>query len=180
MLARFAHKRMALLLIGGGLALGSLLGIGCAVTQLGASPADLTRARGQAESGANIFAGACVSCHGQRGEGLGGASAILGPDALPEYPSNTINAADPAQSDPQLLQIEMQSRPAGAAWRDPFRNAQDLYNFISTHMPKGHADNLKVPERWAVVSFMLSVQGATLPPGGIGPTNASAIKIPRR
>lgn len=180
MLARFAHKRTSLLLVGGAFTLGGLLGIGCAVTQLGATPADVAQARGHAESGANIFASACASCHGQRGEGLGGASAILGPGALPEYPSSSVSSADPAQSDPQLLQIEMQSRPAGAAWRDPFRNAQDLYNFIGTHMPKGHVDSLKVPERWAVVSFMLAVQGTSLPPGGIGPANASSIKIPRR
>jgi mono/diheme cytochrome c family protein len=169
-----------MLLLGGAFTLGGLFGIGCAVTQLGATPAELAQARGPAESGANIFASACASCHGQRGEGMGGASPILGPGALPEFPSSSVSSGDPAQSDPQLLQIEMQSRPAGAAWRDPFRNAQDLYNFVSTHMPKGHTDSLKAPERWAVVSFMLAVQGASLPPGSIGPANASSIKIPRR
>jgi hypothetical protein len=176
--AQFAHRKMSSL-VGGAFMVCGLIGIGCAVTQLGATPADLAQARGQSESGANIFARECAKCHGQRGEGIGSASAILGPGALSEFPRNEVSSTDPAMSDPQLLQIEMQSRPAGAAWRDPFRNAQDLFNFTSTHMPKGHTGDLKPPEYWAVVSFMLAVQGASLPAGGIGPANASSIQIPR-
>jgi hypothetical protein len=166
--------------VGGAFMLCGLIGLGCAAAQLGAAPADLAQARGQSEQGANIFAGECAKCHGQRGEGIGSAAAILGPGALPEYPRSTVSSSDPALSDPQLLQIEMQSRPAGAAWRDPFRNAQDLYNFTSTHMPKGRAGDLKPGQHWAVVSFMLAAQGASLPAGGIGPANASSIQIPKR
>jgi hypothetical protein len=175
-----AHGRRFVSRIAGGFVVGGVVGLGCAATQLGATPAEIAQASGQAEKGASVFAGECAKCHGQRGEGIGNAPDVLGPTALPEYPRNTVNTSDPALSDPQMLQLEAQARPSGAAWRDPFRTAQDLFNFISTHMPKGHVGDLKPADQWAVVTFMLGVQGATLPPGGVGPANASSLRIPRR
>jgi mono/diheme cytochrome c family protein len=166
--------------VGGAFVLCGLVLLGCAVTQLGATSADLARAHDQAAPGETTFASECAKCHGQRGEGRGGLPALMGPGALPEYPRDIASSGDPALTDPQLLQIEAQARPAGAAWRDPFRNAQDLYNFTSTRMPKGHAGGLKPTEYWAVVNFILAAQGASLPSDGIGPANASSIPIPRR
>ena len=55
----------------------------------------------------------------------------------------------------------------------------DLYNFTTKHLPKNQAESLKDADYWAVVNFMLAVQGATLPPRGIDPSNATAIPIPR-
>ena len=167
-------------MVGRVLVLCGLVGLGCAATQLGATPAELVQARGQAGQGADIFASACAKCHGQRGEGIAGAPDILGRDALPEYPRASAGSAGSALYDPQLLQIEAQARPAGAAWRDPFQNAQDIFDFTSTHMPKGHVGELKPAETWAVVSFLLAAQGAKLPAGGITPANARSIQIPRR
>jgi cytochrome c len=168
------------LVVGGVIMLGGLVLLGCAVTQLGATPTDLARAQDQAAPGATTFAGECAKCHGQRGEGLAGAPALLGPGTLPEYPRDIGSTSNAAFLDAQQLQIEMQSRPAGAAWRDLFKNAQDLYAFISIHMPKTHAGELKPGEYWAVVNFLLAAQGASLPAGGIGPANASSMPIPRR
>ena len=180
MSARIAHRGPSLSQIGRAMLASGLIGLGCAATQLGATPTDLAQARGQSERGANVYASECAKCHGQRGEGLSGAPAILGPGALPEYPRSSVSSNDPGLSDPQLLQIEAQARPAGAAWRDPFRNTQDLFNFTSTHMPKGRAGAVNPNDAWAVISFMLAVQGAGVPAGGIGPANASSIQIPRR
>ena len=167
-------------LIGGSLLLGGLIVVGCAATQLGATPADLARANDQAKQGATVFANECAKCHGQRGEGSGNTPDVMGPGALPEFPRNTVSASDPASSDPQLLQLEAQARPAGATWRDPFHNAQDLFDFVSTRMPKGNAGKLAKPDYWAVVTFMLSAQGSNLPAGGLGSANAKDTPIPRR
>ncbi len=174
---RFTHRGPSF--IGGALSVCGLVVLGCAATQLGATPADLAQARGQSAKGANVFASECAKCHGQRGEGIGNTPAVLGPGALPEYPRSTVSSGDPGLNDPQLLQIEAQARPAGAAWRDPFRNAQDLFDFTNTHMPKGRAGAVSPDDNWALVSFMLAVQGASVPAGGIGPANASSIQIPR-
>jgi hypothetical protein len=81
-------------------------------------------------------------------------------------------------SDPEQLQIQQQTRPAGAPWRDPFRNAGSLNGFVSTHLPKSRAAALGPDDYWAVVTFMLSVQGSNLPPEGVTSTNASTITIP--
>jgi cytochrome c553 len=182
MSSRFAHLRAPVVgwpLIVCGFLLG-LAGLGCASTQSGATPDDLVRARDQAAQGATVFSNECANCHGQRGEGLAGATAILGPGALPEFPRSSGSTSDPTLLDPQLIQIQAQSRPAGAAWRDPFRNALDLYNFTTRHLPKNRAEQLKDSDYWAVVGFMLAAQGVSLPPRGIGPANAASIPIPRR
>jgi mono/diheme cytochrome c family protein len=175
---RTAHPGKSV--VGGVFVLGGLVLLGCAVTQLGATAADLARAQDQAAAGATTYAAECAKCHGQRGEGLASAPALMGPGALPEYPRNRGGSGDPGFIDGQQLQIEAQARPAGAAWRDPIRNAQDLYSYTSTHMPQSHAGELKPGDYWAVVNFLLAAQGATLPAGGIGPANASSIQIPRR
>jgi hypothetical protein len=83
-------------------------------------------------------------------------------------------------TDPQLIQIEAQARPAGAASRDPFHNAQDVYTFISTRMPKDRPGKLRPVDSWSLVNFLFAAQGANLPTGGIGPQNAMSIAIPRR
>jgi cytochrome c553 len=179
MSARCAHGRSSLRTVGGALLLCGLIALGCAATQLGATPTEIAQARGQSRPGADVFASQCAKCHGERGEGIGSAPAILGPGSLPEYPRYSSGAGS-ALTDPQLIQIEAQARPAGAAWRDPFRNAKDLFDFVGTHMPKGHAGGLKPTDQWAVVGFMLAAQGASLPAGGVGPANASSTAIPRR
>jgi mono/diheme cytochrome c family protein len=165
--------------LGRHLILGGLALLGCASTQLGATPDELAHARDQVGQGATTFANECASCHGDRGEGLASAGAILGPGALPEYPRSS-GVGDPTITDPQLIQIQAQTRPAGAAWRDPFRNAQDLYTFTLTHLPKSRATALRDSDYWAVVGFILAAQGASLPPGGVGPSNAASIPIPKR
>jgi len=175
---RIAHPGTSV--VGGAFMLCGLVWFGCAVTQMGATAADLARAQDQAAPGATTYAAACAKCHGQRGEGLASAPALMGPGALPEYPRNSGGSGDPGFIDGQQLQIEAQARPAGAAWRDPFRNAQDVYNFASTHMPKQHGGELKQGEYWAVVNFLFAAQGVSLPAGGVGPANASSIPIPKR
>ncbi|MBN2574443.1 MAG: cytochrome c [Deltaproteobacteria bacterium] len=170
---------MSLSWVGGAFAACGLIGFGCAATQLGATPAEIAQARSQSEQGARVFASQCAKCHGERGEGVGSAPAILGPGALPEYPRDSGSGSGPL-TDPQLLQIEAQARPAGAAWRDPFRNAQDLYDFTRTHAAGKRAGDLSPADTWALVSFILAAQGASLPSGGVGPANATSMKIPRR
>jgi hypothetical protein len=179
MRARFLDHYRGTSLVTSAFTLFALIALGCAATQLGATPTELAQARGQSEPGANVFARECAKCHGERGEGIGSAPAILGPGSLPEHPRDASGASS-ALTDPQLIQIEAQARPAGAAWRDPFRTAQDLFDFMSTHMPKGRAGQLEPGDQWGVVGFMLAAQGASVPAGGVGPANASKMQIPRR
>lgn len=152
--------------------------LGCAATPSGATPVDLARGRSNAAHGAEVFANECARCHGPRGEGLAGAPAILGPGALPVYPRDNASGASFAMSDPEQLQIQQQTRPAGAPSRDPFRNAESLHGYVSTHLPKSRASALQPGDHWAVVTFMLSVQGSNLPADGVTSSNAGSITIP--
>jgi mono/diheme cytochrome c family protein len=177
--SRFAYLR-TLTLAAVAVAMGTGIGLlGCAATQIGATPDELARAQAQSAQGAMTFKAECASCHGERGEGLASAPAIMGPGALPEYPRTT-GAGDPTLTDPQLLQIQAQTRPQGAAWRDPFRNAQDLFTFMTTHLPKSRAAALTPADYWAVVSYLLAAQGATLPPAGLDQASGASVPIPKR
>jgi mono/diheme cytochrome c family protein len=152
--------------------------LGCAATPSGATPVDLARGRSTTAQGAEVFANECARCHGPRGEGLAGAPSVLGPGALPLYPRDNASAGSFAMSDPEQLQIQQQTRPAGAPWRDPFRNAESFYGFVSNHLPRSRASALKPNDYWAVVTFMLSVQGSNLPSEGVTASNAGSITIP--
>ena len=166
--------------IGAAFALCGLTLFGCASTPRGATVEEVARARDGSAQGAAVFSAECATCHGQRGEGLAGAPAIMGPGALPAYPRQSTISGDPTITDPQLIQIRAQQRPAGAAWRDPFQNAQDLHRFTTLHLPKARAEQLKDADYWAVLSFVLAAQGASLPPGGLNPANAASMPIPKR
>lgn len=178
MLARWTYTRTWSLVLGA-LVVSGALGFGCAAIQRGATPDELSRAKSQAERGAKLFENECARCHGPRGEGVGTTPFILGQGALPAFPRDS-SMSDPSMTDPQLIQIEAQARPAGAASRDPFHNAQDVYTFINTRMPKDRPGKLRPVDSWALVNFLFAAQGANLPTGGIGPQNATSIAIPRR
>ena len=92
--------------IGGAFALCGLVLLGCAMTQMGATPADLARAQDQAAPGATTYAKECATCHGNRGEGLATAPALLGPGTLPEQPRNAGGSGNPTLTDPQQMQLE--------------------------------------------------------------------------
>jgi cytochrome c553 len=151
----------------------------CATSQMGATDADLARAKDQTAQGASSFSAECAQCHGQHGEGLGGAPPILGAGALPEFPRDNSLSGSANYQDPQQLQIQQQTRPAGAPRRDPFRTAQDLYAYVSVHLPKSRAAAMKTDDYWGIVTFLLAAEGTTVPQGGVNANNASSVSIQR-
>jgi hypothetical protein len=154
-----------------------VLAAACASTDFGATTVNLTRARSLTARGADLFARECGECHGQRGEGMAQAPAVLGAGALPVYPRDIAGAGGLAINDPEQLRIRQQTRPAGAPWRDPFRTAQDLFNFLKVHPAKKRAEWVAPDDYWAVVTFMLAAHGSDMPTGGINADNASSVTI---
>lgn len=150
----------------------------CAASQLGATEADIARARDQTPPGAEDFTKECARCHGARGEGLAGTPYVLGPGALPTYPRDFSGTS--ASTDPAQIQIQQQTRPAGAPRRDPFRNAGDLYGYLRNHLPKSRAASLQTQDYWDIVAFMLAAQGIALPQGGLKAENGSSVSLPAR
>jgi cytochrome c5 len=153
--------------------------LGSCAAQYGATDANLARARSGSPSGAALFDRQCAGCHGQRGESASGAPRILGEGALPEYPRARNLNADPATGDPESLRLQAQSRPAGAPWRDPFRTARDLHNYVQKSMPPSETARaaLSPEDYWAIINFMLLAHGVELPPEGVTEKNASSVKL---
>lgn len=162
-----------------GLAASIALGAACASTPRGATDANMAKARSGSPDGATLFKQHCAGCHGERGESVSGAPRILGVGALPEYPRERNLNADPASGDPELLKLQGQTRPAGAPWRDPFRTAQDLYDYVSKNMPlpRDKAGSLSAEQYWAIIHFMLLAHGVQVPPEGVTANNARSVKL---
>jgi len=157
--------------------LGLVGALGCSATQLGASDQNLASARQKSPPGAQVFERECAGCHGRKGEGLSTAPSVMGASALPTYPrdsSGSQGASTAAQP-----QNQEASRPAGAPSRPAFRNAQDLYEYLSQRMPlpQSRAGSLKPEEYWAVVNFMLVAHGTPVPEGGVTAENAKSVPI---
>jgi Cytochrome c len=149
----------------------------CAATPLGASEAGLASARQRSPRGAEIFKRECSPCHGKRGEGLSSAPTIIGGTALPTY------ARDPSTSRAATLQTQTEAdqlRPPGEQTRQPFRTAQDVFDFISKWMPlpKARMGTLPPEQYWDVVNFMLIAHGSAVPQEGITAQNAGGVPVP--
>lgn len=144
----------------------------------GGTSESLARARNETTEGARLYQQYCSSCHGERGEGASG-PAILGVGALPEYPRARDVSTNQAVYDEELMRAQALTRPAGAPWRDPFKTALNLYDFVSKQMPrpKDRMGTLKPEQYWDIVSFMMTVQGVNVPANEI-PRRASTIPIP--
>jgi mono/diheme cytochrome c family protein len=154
------------------------LGFDCATMPRGATEANMARARNDSAEGSALFQQYCAGCHGERGESVSSAPRILGEGALPEYPRELNINADPAAGDPELLRLRARTRPAGAPRRNPFRSAQDLYEYVSKKMPAGkEAGSLSAGQYWAIVNFMLLAHGVQVPPGGVNEGNAGSVKL---
>jgi mono/diheme cytochrome c family protein len=160
-----------------GLAAGALL-LGCSVTQLGATDANLAKARSQVATGGELFNRECATCHGQRGEGLASSPAVMGPSALPLYTRDPKTSTNPALQDPAEQQRD-QNLPAGADTRGAFETAADLYRYTSREMPlpRSKAGSLKPEEYWAIVNYMLVAHGVAVPEGGVNETNAASVPL---
>jgi hypothetical protein len=156
--------------------------VGCATSSVGATDADLARGRGASQDGAAIVGRECTRCHGQRGQGISDAPAILGPGSMPEYARDNPPSGIPGVQDPQQAQIEQQTNPTGAKFRPPFRTALDVYDFVSRHNrgPRIRSPQAKVAHDWAVVTFLLAADGAQLPAGGLTADTAASVPLPHR
>jgi mono/diheme cytochrome c family protein len=166
-------------LLGGLFAALALALAACSATPIGASDTNLANAKSKAGIGGDLYEKECGACHGKKGEGLTNAPGVIGAGALPEYARDQSLSTNPALSSSQQQQAQDSSRPPGAPSRDPFRTAQDLYNYVSTKMPlpKSRAGSLKPEEYWAITSFMLLAHGSAVPEGGLTPQNAASVQI---
>jgi len=151
----------------------------CTVTPLGATDDGIAKARAASAPGAEEYDHQCASCHGKRGEGLTTAPAVMGTGALPTYPRDDNSSSNPAFATNAPVQGDS-TRVPGQSKREPFRTAQDLYDYVSSRMPlpKSSSGTLKPEQYWAIVNYILIANGTTaVPAGGVTEANAKAVAI---
>jgi mono/diheme cytochrome c family protein len=157
------------------LVLGSALA--CSTKPLGATDAQLTLAHDRAAAGAVVYERDCRTCHGSRGEGLAGVPPIMGEGALPVHQKDP-SPVNQYTDEQRALAVNEQVLMAGAS-RGAFRDARDVHAFLVQHMPKIRQSSAPpTPEEyWQVTTFLLVVDGASVPPAGIDASNAASVRI---
>ena len=159
----------------------SFLGAGlsnCTVTPLGASDDGIAKARIQSPPGADMYDRECASCHGKHGEGLTTAPAVMGAGGLPTYPRDDSSSSSSTFATSAQIQGDA-TRVPGQSKRQPFRTAQDVYDYVSSRMPlpKSRAGTLKPEEYWAIVNYLLIANGGPVPAGGVTEANAKSVAL---
>jgi mono/diheme cytochrome c family protein len=153
------------------------LGAACSSTSLGAPPKALSAARARNPDGAALYARECAACHGKSGEGLSTAPEVMGPTALPPFARSDDSMTNSLQLQTDIERERLQ--PPGEPSRPVFRNAEDVFNYVSKWMPlpKERIGSLKAEEYWAIVNYLLIANGSPVPSSGVNAANASTVPL---
>ena len=130
----------------------------------------------QLDQGALIYWGVCLTCHGDRGEGLTTEwRAIFGRDQ-----NCWASKCHAANHPPQGFTIPRDRLPpavTGMGNLTRFNTAQQLYEYIAVSMPWWNPGSLTSEKAWAVTAYILKMN-ATLPQGTtLDDSDASAIPV---
>lgn len=135
-------------------------------------PADNSK---QLKNGSILYWGICMSCHGDRGQGLTEEwRSGFGAEESNCWQSGCHGANYPADSF-YMPPDKVAPAIAGAGKLARFQNAQELHDFIAVNMPWWNPGQLNDDESWQVTAYVLRLQ-KVMPAGfELTRTNASAI-----
>jgi mono/diheme cytochrome c family protein len=153
-----------------------VLACACAATQSGASDVTLAQAKKAESRGSALYASSCAGCHGGRGEGTSSAPPLMGEGALPLYQRDS-PLSSTGTTDPQQLQLMSQQRPPGVTQRGAFHTAKDVFDYVSSQMPKDKPGSLSTADYFSLVTFILIGRGTQVPAGGVNASNAGDLPI---
>jgi cytochrome c len=108
----------------------------------------------QAARGAKLYTDNCASCHGDAGQGSGGAPAVVGKEALPLDP----------RADAKYRKVQ-------------FHTALDVAQWVVKNMPPKNPSSLKESEYWDIMAFDLKANGVPVAGKHIDATSAAEIKL---
>jgi len=128
----------------------------------------------QADNGGQVFWGMCMSCHGDRGQGL----TAEWRDSFGKEDRDCWTSGCHGEDAPQnSFQIPATGAPAiaGAGSLVRFLNSYELKTYISEFMPLFPAGSLTTEQAWDLTAFLLKMN--EVQPAGIilGQTNGAAI-----
>ena len=101
-----------------------------------------------------------------------------GPGALPEYPRNSYDRGRPDDHRPSADPDPRADTAGGSGVARPVPNAQDLHRFMTLHLPKSRADQLKDADYWAVTGYLLAAQGVSCRPAASVPRTRPRSRFP--
>lgn len=130
----------------------------------------------QADTGAQIYWGMCMSCHGDKGQGLT-------EDWLNSFPPEEKNCWDsgchasdaPANS----FEIPQTGIPplTGAGALSRFSNSFELYRFIHDNMPFFRSGSLTSEETWSLTAYILRMNDREAEDFTLNETSGAAISV---
>jgi len=130
----------------------------------------------QSDTGAQIYWGMCMSCHGDQGQGLT-------EDWLNSFPPEEKNcwdsgchASDAPASSFEIPQMGIPSL-AGAGTLSRFSNSFELYRFIIENMPFFRSGSLTSGEAWSLTAFILRMNDREVEGFLLGDTSGAAIPV---
>jgi quinol-cytochrome oxidoreductase complex cytochrome b subunit len=130
----------------------------------------------QSDTGAQIFWGMCMSCHGDQGQGLT-------EDWLNSFPpleqncwDSGCHASDAPANSFEIPQTGIPSL-AGAGTLGRFSNSFELYRFIIENMPFFRSGSLTSGEAWSLTAFILRINDREVEGFLLGDTSGAAIPV---
>lgn len=138
-------------------------------------PIALADASDQATRGAQVYAMHCITCHGDRGQGLTLEWRLTWDDEHQNCAKPKCHGRD----NPEGFYLPNMYAPAivGPDTLEEFQTAKDLFDFVSTRMPFQEPGILPQEDYWALAAFLLQRNGLALPGAEIGVGNASMILL---
>ena len=130
----------------------------------------------QADTGAQIYWGMCMSCHGDKGQGLT-------EDWVNSFPPEErivgTRAVMPATRLQNSFVIPQTGIPAlaGAGKLARFSNSFELYRFIHENMPFFRSGSLTSEEAWSLSAYILRMNDRELPNFTLDETSGAAISV---
>ena len=121
------------------LLLGSTCTLALALACGGGNGANAPHPADQVAWGQQLYGDHCASCHGDQGQGKGGAPPVVGKDALPLSP-----------------------RAIAKFRKTDFHTAKDVHDWVKANMPPNKGGSLSDEEYAAIVAFDLKANGVDL------------------
>lgn len=133
----------------------------------------------QADTGAQAYWGMCMSCHGDKGQGLTEDWA----NSFPPEEKNCWDSGCHADDAPENSFILPQTgipALAGAGALARFSNTFELQTYIRENMPFNRSGTLTEVEAWSLTAYLLRMNERELPDFTLDKTSGAAVSVHRK
>ncbi len=133
----------------------------------------------QADTGAQAYWGMCMSCHGDKGQGLTEDWA----NSFPPEEKNCWDSGCHADDAPENSFILPQAgipALAGAGALARFSNTFELQTYIRENMPFNRSGTLTEVEAWSLTAYLLRMNERELPDFTLDKTSGAAVSVHRK